>query len=130
MGDHRKQQLKDLGTDALVEALLELANRQALDILKQTAEHLRSYKANRARLTLQEYLRLTPRNGRYSPAQLQERHQFIDNFWPSGRKPAEEVLITPKPTSLFKRILQIATDKDSLILDSFASSQAPQIMQC
>ena len=27
MGDHRKQQLKDLGTDALAEALLELANR-------------------------------------------------------------------------------------------------------
>lgn len=29
---------------------------------------------------------------------------------------------TPKPTRLIKRILQIATDKDSLILDSFAGS--------
>jgi len=30
--------------------------------------------------------------------------------------------ITPKPTRLIQRILQIATDKDSLILDSFAGS--------
>lgn len=29
---------------------------------------------------------------------------------------------TPKPTSLIERILQIATDKDSIILDSFAGS--------
>ena len=29
---------------------------------------------------------------------------------------------TPKPTRLIQRILQIATDKDSLILDSFAGS--------
>ena len=29
---------------------------------------------------------------------------------------------TPKPTRLIRRILQIATDKDSLILDSFAGS--------
>ncbi len=32
------------------------------------------------------------------------------------------VFITPKPTRLIKRILQIATDKDSLVLDSFAGS--------
>jgi len=32
------------------------------------------------------------------------------------------VFITPKPTRLIKRILDIATDKDSLILDSFAGS--------
>ena len=29
---------------------------------------------------------------------------------------------TPKPTRLIERILQIATDKDSIILDSFAGS--------
>ncbi|QSA97214.1 site-specific DNA-methyltransferase [Methylococcus sp. EFPC2] len=33
-----------------------------------------------------------------------------------------DVFITPKPTRLIQRILQIATDKDSLILDSFAGS--------
>ncbi|RYU60802.1 site-specific DNA-methyltransferase [Methylolobus aquaticus] len=32
---------------------------------------------------------------------------------------------TPKPTRLIQRILQIATDKDSLILDSFAGSGTP-----
>ncbi len=33
-----------------------------------------------------------------------------------------DVFITPKPTRLIQRILQIATDKDSLVLDSFAGS--------
>lgn len=33
-----------------------------------------------------------------------------------------EYFATPKPTRLIQRILQIATDKDSLILDSFAGS--------
>jgi len=37
-------------------------------------------------------------------------------------KNAPSVFITPKPTRLIQRILQIATDKDSLILDSFAGS--------
>jgi adenine-specific DNA-methyltransferase len=32
------------------------------------------------------------------------------------------VFVTPKPLRLLKRILEIATDKDSLILDSFAGS--------
>ena len=36
--------------------------------------------------------------------------------------PSEDVFITPKPTKLLHRILQIATDKDSIILDSFAGS--------
>lgn len=34
----------------------------------------------------------------------------------------ERVFDTPKPTTLIDRILQIATDKDSIILDSFAGS--------
>ncbi|MCP5536965.1 MAG: site-specific DNA-methyltransferase [Akkermansiaceae bacterium] len=35
---------------------------------------------------------------------------------------SDDVFITPKPTRLIERILQIATDKDSIILDSFAGS--------
>ena len=35
---------------------------------------------------------------------------------------SNDVFITPKPTRLIQRILQIATDKDSIILDSFAGS--------
>ena len=37
-------------------------------------------------------------------------------------KKSEDVFNTVKPTSLIKRILRIATDKDSIILDSFAGS--------
>ena len=35
---------------------------------------------------------------------------------------SSSVFITPKPTRLIRRIIQIATDKDSIILDSFAGS--------
>ena len=35
---------------------------------------------------------------------------------------SDDVFITPKPTRLIQRILQIATDKDSIILDNFAGS--------
>ncbi|MDR1887869.1 MAG: site-specific DNA-methyltransferase [Zoogloeaceae bacterium] len=35
---------------------------------------------------------------------------------------SDDVFITPKPSRLIQRILQIATDKNSLILDSFAGS--------
>jgi site-specific DNA-methyltransferase (adenine-specific)/adenine-specific DNA-methyltransferase len=35
---------------------------------------------------------------------------------------SDDVFITPKPTRLIQRILQIASDKNSLILDSFAGS--------
>lgn len=58
----------------------QVANRQALDILKQIGAHLRSSKADRARLALQDYTRLTPRNGLYSATQLQERIQFVEKF--------------------------------------------------
>ena len=36
--------------------------------------------------------------------------------------PSQDIFVTPKPASLVKRILQIATDKDSIVLDSFAGS--------
>lgn len=35
---------------------------------------------------------------------------------------SSDIFITPKPSALLQRILQIGTDKDSLILDSFAGS--------
>ena len=35
---------------------------------------------------------------------------------------SSDLFVTPKPTGLIKRILQIATDHDSLVLDSFAGS--------
>ena len=35
---------------------------------------------------------------------------------------SQSVFITPKPTRLIRRILQIASDKDSIVMDSFAGS--------
>jgi len=35
---------------------------------------------------------------------------------------SNDMFITPKPTKLIRRILDVATDKDSLVLDSFAGS--------
>ncbi len=55
-----------------------ITNRQALCLLKQIAPYLKSYKADRAALILDHYLRLTPRNGRYSLQQLNRttRHWY------------------------------------------------------
>lgn len=55
-------------------------NRQALDLLQQIAPYLRTYKSERAALVLEHYLRLTPRNGKYSLTQKQERIAFITKF--------------------------------------------------
>jgi hypothetical protein len=57
-----------------------ITNRQALSLLEQVAPYLKSYKAERATLILAHYLRLTPRNGRYSVRQRQEREGFIQQF--------------------------------------------------
>ncbi len=35
---------------------------------------------------------------------------------------AQTVFMTPKPTRLLRRIMQLATDKDSIVMDSFAGS--------
>lgn len=57
-----------------------VSNRQALDILKQVTPYLKSYKFGRATLVLDHYVRLTPRNGRYSSKQIEEREAFIQQF--------------------------------------------------
>jgi hypothetical protein len=55
-----------------------IANRQALASLAQIAPYLRSYKRVRAELILCHYLRLTPRNGKYSRQLMDERGAFED----------------------------------------------------
>lgn len=55
-------------------------NRHALDLLRQIAPYLRTYKAERAKLVLAHYLRLTPRNGKYSPSQKKEHGAFVTKF--------------------------------------------------
>ena len=51
-------------------------NRQALHLIEQIHPHLLSYKAARCALVLSDYLRLTPRNGKYTPALAAERKRF------------------------------------------------------
>jgi len=53
-----------------------ITNRQALDLLRQIEPWLLSYKAERASLILQEYIRLTPSNGKYSQEARRERRLF------------------------------------------------------
>jgi hypothetical protein len=58
-----------------------ITNRQALSLLEQVCPFLKSHKSARASLALKEYLRLTPRNGRYTPEQTDERETFVSNFF-------------------------------------------------
>ena len=51
-------------------------NRQALTLLDQVTPFLRSYKKIRSQLILDSCLKLTPRNGKYSEAILEERQVF------------------------------------------------------
>lgn len=57
------------------------SSRQALRLLIQIARHLRTYKAGRARLLIEEYLLVSRRNGRYPPAELSARAAFERRFF-------------------------------------------------
>jgi len=51
-------------------------NRQALGLLEQVTAHLKSYKRRRAECVLEHYVRLTPRNGKYTPELAAQRREF------------------------------------------------------
>ena len=57
-----------------------ICNRQALALLHQVAPYLRGYKRARASLLINDYVRLTPRNGKYSAQLLEERRRFEEHF--------------------------------------------------
>jgi hypothetical protein len=57
-----------------------ITSTQALTLLQQVIPYLRSYKRHRAALALTRYRALTPRNGKYSPQLLSERHEFEKSF--------------------------------------------------
>ena len=57
------------------------SSRQALDLLKVITPFLRTYKRKRARLILSQYLKFTPRNGKYISTMLAKRKKFIDAFF-------------------------------------------------
>ena len=54
----------------------QISSRQALDLLRQISPYLKTYKAKRAKLVLNDYLRLTPRNGPYTPEISDSRLEF------------------------------------------------------
>jgi len=51
-------------------------NRQALALLEQIEPYLRSYKVKRAKLILENYIALTPRNGKYTEELMSKRKEF------------------------------------------------------
>jgi hypothetical protein len=57
-----------------------VSNRQALDVLRQVAPYLRSYKQRRACLALERYEVVTPRNGKYTDEMMTERETFVREF--------------------------------------------------
>ena len=58
-----------------------ICNRQALDLLAQIVPYMRGYKRERAQLVLDQYVALTPRNGRYTDSAKREREVFIQRFF-------------------------------------------------
>lgn len=59
----------------------QVFSQQALGILKQVFKYLRTYKKKRARLAMDNYNKLTPRNGKYSLEILRRRELFIKSFF-------------------------------------------------
>src|SRR6185437_9540997 len=58
-----------------------ISSRQALDLLAQVSVYLRTYKLQRCRLLLDEYVALTPRNGRYTSTQRVAKELFESRFF-------------------------------------------------
>lgn len=54
----------------------QISSRQALGLLRQIKPYLRSYKARRAQLILDNYLAVTPRNGKYTAGAAAARDAF------------------------------------------------------
>jgi len=58
-----------------------ITNRQALELLKKIHPYLMTYKRIRSQMLLKSYLKLTPRNGRYSKSIFKKRGAFIEKFF-------------------------------------------------
>lgn len=59
-----------------------ITNRQAFNLLAQIHPYLKAYnKKERTKLILKNYIKLTPRNGKYSPQTLKKRNEFIKKFF-------------------------------------------------
>jgi len=66
-------------------------NRQAISLLEQIFPYLQSYKAERASLILKDYIRLTPRNGKYTIEQKAKRTEFEKQVLGTKANPTRNV---------------------------------------
>lgn len=66
-----------------------LWNRQALALLGQVEPYMQSCKRDRARLALRDYVRLTPRNGKYNETVRVERGAFESTLL--GLRPGDPI---------------------------------------
>jgi len=55
--------------------------RQALNLLEQITPYLKTYKQKRSALALKYYIKVTPRNGRYSPEIERKKELFVERFF-------------------------------------------------
>lgn len=58
-----------------------LSSRHALDVVRAIHPYLRTHKRLRAKLVIEKYIKLTPRNGKYTTAMLKKRESFIERFF-------------------------------------------------
>lgn len=59
-----------------------IVRRKAISLLEEVADYLMEPKKKaRAELILKDYIRLTPRNGKYSESLREEKHKFEDEFF-------------------------------------------------
>ncbi len=58
-----------------------ITGRQALSVLQQIVPYLHSYKKQRAKFVLAEYINITPRNGRYNQDLLERKKIFDERFF-------------------------------------------------
>jgi len=58
----------------------KVTGRNALPLLKQILPYLRTYKKERAKMILNNFLKLTPRNGKYSKEMLVKKKKFTKEF--------------------------------------------------
>lgn len=73
-----KKVYKDNHTPAYTYTLF---SRQALDLLQQITPYLKTYKYKRAKLVLKDYIKVTPRNGRYTPEMIKRKEKFVEKFF-------------------------------------------------
>jgi len=70
----------------------KIDGRNALPLLKQISPYLLTYKRKRAKLIVKNFLKLTPRNGKYSEKMLIKKKKFTEEFMGLNKTRRNQVL--------------------------------------